>query len=57
MHFKNEELSNFRNSIRAQLPGITVVPMLNQGFPRNLGVLSFGCPFLLLFWASKKVNK
>jgi len=40
------------NRIKALLPGTTVVQKLNQGSPRNMGVLCFGCPF----WANKKVQ-
>lgn len=32
----------------------TVVQELNQGSPRNSGEMNCGCPFLVLFWASKK---
>jgi hypothetical protein len=42
--------------IRAKMSGTTVVQKLNQGITRNMGVLCFGGPFLVLFWASKKVQ-
>jgi hypothetical protein len=35
------------NSIRAIIPGTTVVQKLNQGLSRRLGVLSGGGPFCL----------
>jgi hypothetical protein len=38
------------------MQGTTVAQKLNQGCPRRLGVLSGGCPFLVLFWANKKVQ-
>jgi hypothetical protein len=45
------------NSIRAKMPGTTVVQKLNQGSTRNMGVICFGGPFWVPFWASKKVRK
>lgn len=39
------------------MPGTTAAQKYNQASARNMGVICFGCPFLLLFWASKKVNK
>jgi hypothetical protein len=49
------------NSIREQMPGTTVAQTPNQGITRlpiaiGMEVLCFGCPFLVLFWASKKVQ-
>ena len=44
------------NSIRAIMPGTTVVQKLNQGLSRRLGVLSGGGPFWVPFWANKKVQ-
>ena len=35
----------------------TVVQLLNKVASRDRAVFDPGCPFLLLFWASKKVNK
>ncbi len=35
------------NSIRAKMPGTTVVQKPNQGFSRSLGVISCGGPFCL----------
>ncbi len=45
------------HSIRAKMLGTTVVPKLNQGCSRSLGVLSCGGPFWVPFWANKKVRK
>ena len=42
--------------IRAKMSGTTVVQKLNQGIARNMGVLCFGGPFLVPFWANKKVQ-
>ena len=43
-------------SIREQMPGTTVAQKLNQGNTRNMGVLCFGGPFWVPFWANKKVQ-
>jgi hypothetical protein len=44
------------HEIRVQMPGTTVAQKLDQGTPRNMGVICFGRPFLVLFWANKKVQ-
>jgi len=44
-----------QNSVRQQFT--TVVLKLHRSTPGKMDVIFFRCPFLLLFWASKKVKK